>query len=137
MPEQSTKPIVDYNLLRGGFVEAKKLIARPENWTKDCLALDTQGDSVSCLSDHAVCFCSVGAITRSFKLGVAHHHAFLVQHVVLRDFISDKFGPDNELYYSLSIYNDKPSTTHADIMDFFDCAIAYCAAQHAEKEAAQ
>ena len=47
------------------LIVARKLIEKPENWTRDFLARDSHGDPVYVHSDKAVCFCAMGALHKA------------------------------------------------------------------------
>ena len=41
---------------------AKALISKPENWTQDEYAKNSDGDGTDVNDDDAVCFCALGAV---------------------------------------------------------------------------
>jgi hypothetical protein len=91
------------NLLR----EAKALIADPKDWTQEGVYKTPEG-----------CLCSAGAITKAVVLS---NTAFSVTNDAC-DAIKEcvrNLTP----YLNITTYNDRPSTTHADIMNLFDAAI--------------
>ena len=45
--------------------DARNLIAKRENWTQDDFAKTADGNGVYSKSDEAVCWCSLGALTKS------------------------------------------------------------------------
>lgn len=93
------------------LIAARKLIDRPEKWTKDVFAIDGNGIPVNLKSDRAVCFCSFGALVKaSWNAHIHIHKAFAVLNGIV---------PSANLYVS----NDAPETTHADVMRWFDLAI--------------
>lgn len=47
------------------LIAARKLIEKPENWTRAFLARDNYGDPVYVHSDKAVCFCAMGALHKA------------------------------------------------------------------------
>lgn len=47
------------------LIAARKLIEKPENWTRAFLARDSHGDPVYVHSDKAVCFCAMGALHKA------------------------------------------------------------------------
>lgn len=104
-----TKTVAD--ILR----EAKALISDPEKWIKGADALADRNDDVTtdalyARDESASCFCAGGAIQRLGNGAVMVHalHAFAGVH-------GERFA---------HIFNDRPSTTHEDVMRTFDLAIA-------------
>ena len=94
------------------LIKAKGLIDSPEKWCKGGFAVDINNHIVSVKSESAVCWCAGGA-TRKFT-GM---HNWQVGEVAL-----SRFKPSG--FNSVFGYNDHPDTTHEDIMNLFDKAIA-------------
>jgi hypothetical protein len=74
--------------------EAIETISDPERWTQGVFARDAAGREVGSLEDDAVCFCALGAMTKSAR---AKHTAFRIAFDVGGDFrdlvgINDKEG---------------------------------------------
>ena len=93
---------------------AKALIDTPEKWTQGAGARNARGVSVSHASD-AVCFCSAIAC----KVVVGEYQFAWPMFETLRQAI-----PEGSAAYTVVKYNDHPDTTHDDVMDLFDRAIA-------------
>lgn len=89
------------------LIAAKAKISDPDKWTQGSFAKDKMGYEVSYKSPRAVCWCSMGAVA-SVQDGFRARALF-------------KVCPGKS---SVAAYNDKPTTTHADIMKLFDDAIA-------------
>ena len=102
--------------------EARKVIERPESWTKGQYAKMASGRKAhSPLMQQAVCFCAVGAVCKA----VGEVDECLPRSRRLTDFLRE-FVPENKRASLRGIvaYNDRKSTTHADILNLFDRAIA-------------
>ena len=92
--------------VRENLIAARALIDTPEKWGK--------GGYVSATPN--VCFCAVGALANANCWSFAE-----VWHERAIDVLYDKLPPNSG---GLTVYNDHPDTTHADIMALFDRAIA-------------
>lgn len=97
------------------LVAAKNLISNPDNWTQEVSARDCTGNYIYSSNPEAVCWCSVGALHKVTKddwplidKTVKHLRLFLEQ----------------ELKYYDGIANFNDSHTHAEVMAFWDKAIA-------------
>lgn len=93
--------------LHDDLVAAKALIADPARWVKDPGELGK-------------CYCAVTAITGVFgasRLGTSIHTRKRDAWEALASALPEGWG-------QVGIYNDDPTTTHADIMALFDRAIA-------------
>ena len=92
------------------LVKARKLIEKPENWTKGTNARDTEGIAIDPKSEEAVCWCSIGAL------------------VAVEDILSINtfraLSPYMKQY--IASFNDAIDTTHTDILEAFDKAIHAC-----------
>ena len=93
---------------------ARELLSTPERWTKGWSARDAAGNRLATTDPDAVCWCAGGAVERitggSTQSG---GKAEIVLAIVL---------PDKAI--CLGLWNDAPSTTHADILALYDRAIA-------------
>jgi hypothetical protein len=96
--------------------EARKIIARPEAWTKGATARDVNG--MGCYTDtaEAVCFCSMGAILR-VRNSMAKGYCPAKEDRAFRILSQTVRRPT-------AAWNDDPATTHADVLNAFDHAIA-------------
>lgn len=94
---------------------ARKLIERPEAWTKKEEARDSDGNSVGATSDYATCWCSLGAVERVCG---GWNARYVAAELALADVLPKHSGA------VVWEYNDAPTTTHADILALFDRAIA-------------
>ena len=93
------------------LMDAKKLIAKPENWTKGTYARSAGNSSIEIFSPRARKFCSIGALFRAVgKFDLCGHHAPRL----LRKCLGQSIGA----------FNDAPETTHPMIMRLFNKAIA-------------
>lgn len=102
LPVQAFAPATD-DVLRV-LIEARELIEKPENWHKG-----------SCFSDDKESMCAQGAIARVWLAARDDRGYIGIWHFL------DRFVPAGRL---ASIYNDHPTTTHADVLALFDRAIA-------------
>ena len=88
---------------------ARDLLADPQHWTKRWSARDAVGKEVSATSSEATCFCSLGVLE---LFGVRSSY-WLYRAM-------DKLGYDG----LITIFNDRASTTHDDVMRVFNTAVA-------------
>lgn len=92
--------------VKDNLIAAKALIDTPAKWIKGTSELDG-------------CFCAIGALNRiSPPLG--HYDDLTPPDPAYEALVSAL--PDGECF--VARFNDEPATTHADIMDLFDRAIA-------------
>lgn len=107
--------------------KARKLISKPEAWTKGSFARDAEGRI--CNSDRspfACSWCALGAINYSTNSFTMAFDAFRLARSLLCKAVRARVthdDSDNPTTNPAS-YNDSPSTTHADILAVFDDAIA-------------
>lgn len=94
--------------VRDNLIAARALIDTPEKWTKNAKARNAAGRSVSPAGGSAVCWCGFGALVKVCGPREAENVAYAAFH-----------GPGN-----IAGLNDRPETTHSDIMALFDRAIA-------------
>lgn len=94
------------------LIAARKLIEKPENWTKRYYARNKEQEEVPVLSRDAVCFCSIGALAKASGegLGVEGNDAYQA--------LARRMG------VSVSRFND--THTHVEVLAKFDEAIAAC-----------
>ena len=102
------------NTIQDCLSDARKLIEKPENWTKGAHARDAAGESVDYDSLAALSFCASGALEKVHKdygsvIWTKAYSALL------------KSIPNE--YLDVADYNDDPETTHEDILRLFDIAI--------------
>lgn len=104
------------------LINAKKLIEKPENWTKKYLAKDSFGYKVEPLSEKAVCFCSVGAVKRASGFhdrnadSVYNHECVLLLNEALLQLEFYQHGV-------IWLFNDRFDTEHEKVIKVFDKAI--------------
>jgi hypothetical protein len=104
----------------------KAVIANPENWTKFYMATDEYGRMTPLNSPQACKWCMSGALHRAFhELGGVDEHGDPKPGTVeiFRD-ISNTFSVLTGMNF-MSVYNDHRTTTHTDVMNIFDRAIAH------------
>lgn len=95
------------------LVAARELISVPERWTRGSYARDIDGRQRGAKSDYATCWCASGAIER-----VAGDATFFgLQDKAWKALASLSGG-------SVATFNDDQRTTHADVLELFDRAIA-------------
>lgn len=100
---------------------AKALIGVPERWTKNKEARDAKGRETSPFSENAVCWCSAGALMR-----VTPNTSLPVRYRRGAEAMLDSEAPKTRSFSRgpYIAFNDRRTTTHADIMALFDRAIA-------------
>ena len=95
------------------LVRARKLIEDPDHWIKGAFAKRTpKGSSLDPERPDVTCFCAVGALRHV----VAPHEAEQLLNMAVRDI------SDNSDWY-VTQFNDRKSTTHADVLALYDAAI--------------
>ena len=95
---------------------AKAVLADPEAWTKGTVARDGLGRPVHPANTTAVCWDAGGALTRAgsmtarkpYNLVDARYHLTMVA----------------GRHHGYTEFNDESDTTHADVLNLFDRAIA-------------
>lgn len=89
---------------------AKALLAKPENWTKEFSARNSDGQQVSCRSEEARSWCLLGAVDRA-NTDAGHSDLIYTQS---RDFIIDllKFNS----FLKVLTWNDAPGRTHGEVV---------------------
>lgn len=112
------------------LLERTRALLTPGTWTKGANARDKHGMSVSPRSEHATCFCLIGAITK-----VATERVHEVKKLVPVDCwqeVADQYAErSGNLYAYLEDigklhpvdFNDDPETTFPDIENLLDSAI--------------
>jgi hypothetical protein len=88
---------------------ARKLISKPERWTKGCSARGIDGTFRFASDKDAVCFCAIGAIDRCGGQGSASGAAIKAIEYGLPDIVD---------------WNDHPRRKHIDVIRRFDRTIA-------------
>ncbi len=88
--------------------KAREVIINPENWTQEAWARDKEGIPVDERSSYAVCFCSMGALTKAGSIDAG----------------SDEYNYLRAAtdYIGIAYFND--SSTHPEVIEAFDKAIA-------------
>lgn len=95
------------------LIAARALIAKPENWTQQYLARDSEGQCVDYASKEAICFCGIGAILKSARdVGWGISESGRVR-AGFAAYISE-----NTSYYGISDLNDQ--TSHEEVLAMFD-----------------
>lgn len=105
-----------------GLKAARKLLSKPERWTKCEAARDEAGMTVDPCSDSAVCFCVLGAVSKTMA------ETSLDERCAADRCLGDALRG----YHSIIAFNDNAKTKHKQIMSLFDRAI-----KRAEKRAAK
>jgi hypothetical protein len=101
--------------LAGVLTHARDLIADPKKWTRDAYARTAKGVITGIGDEDAECFCAQGAIQRAARLSKA---------VPAYDATEAARKALPAKYSHIENFNDAHGTTHADVMAFFDSAIA-------------
>lgn len=103
------------------LTRAREILTPPKAWTRGTLARDKNHNSTNLYGEDAICFCSIGAIVRAAHQLNAHEaeaEALLqLSNVIVA-------GKKQKVF--ISDFNDDPDTTHTDVLNLFDRAIASC-----------
>lgn len=97
-------------ILRG----AREILSDPDRWTRQFQARDSEGDCVAWNNPGAVCFCLMGAINRASMDITPDDRALAYEAMDVLDKVIDTAIP---------LFNDRPTTTHDDILEALDSAI--------------
>jgi len=107
------------------LVRARALIATPDRWVQGSMARTKYGTEVMVGDAAAACFCTAGAIHR-VEIEVYRQHGADVGTAAvsgaasaIRKALIAREGDDT----SIVVFNDRPTTTHAEILSVFDAAI--------------
>lgn len=98
--------------MRDTLIAARALIDTPDKWLKGHWARDADGGQVFPTNPDAVCYCLVGAI-RACDGGTPVRSLVAT---VIEELFDSRF-------YQTTVFNDHPTTTHADVMRVLDTAI--------------
>lgn len=102
----------------GVLREARALIAEPERWCKNELALDSSGHPTWPSSDTACRFCVMGAFFRvADQANICHS-----EQVEIERFLVGSVHERN--FWTVAALNDDDDTEHADVLALYDAAIA-------------
>lgn len=95
--------------------EARAFIDTPEKWTQGANARDAVGLPVPVSARGAVCFCSAGAVIRAVpSVDFSSAASQLVEAAGIVSFTVE---------HGLTVWNDDPERTHAEVLAAFDRAI--------------
>ena len=101
---------------------ARALIAKPENWIKYDYACDQRGNVTATYDESSCKFCAQGALLAAVPR--AGYDRFSSRGANLGFLLSDKIMKHvGTEWKSLPGWNDRPRTTHADVIAAFDAAI--------------
>ncbi len=104
---------------------ARALIADPQNWTRGCLAANENGWPCGPEEPGATRFCAIGATwasaERAERAGLDPKRAAVAR--VRAELALYAVAPLVPGLTSVQSYNDRPQTTHADILQLFDRAL--------------
>lgn len=96
------------------LAKAKTLIADPKHWTQGFYAQDAQGQAVGPAQPHAVCWCSVGVLSKVAHEENAYDARFAAARCLFD--VSEECG-----YDGVTDFNDNSS--HETVMKAWDKAI--------------
>lgn len=102
---------------------ARNILADPARWIKGAQATDASGEIIGSSSSRAVCFCLMGAINRS-AYDLFNDQGFMIRLDLAEqalDAVRDSIPIGSGFIPS---FNDRRSTTHADVLDVLDRTIA-------------
>lgn len=102
--------------------KARGLIQNPANWVQGVNARNAKGETTGSISSDATCFCAAGALLN------ATHSSNLVGLFTYEEATMDASNEAMGLLRkavsgSIIEYNDRPTTTHAKVLEMFDSAI--------------
>jgi len=97
------------------LIAARALIADPERWTRRVSARAAAEKVCDATDDAAVAWCATGAIERCVSDDTEWQDALEALRSVL--------VPTTLITGHITAWNDRPSTTHADVLAAFDRAI--------------
>lgn len=111
----------DIKTMASVFRAVKRLLSNEDKWIKGSTARTYRmGPSVVANNPLATCFCFVGAINRVAKDGTTLNNLT----VSMAGSIARLMSLDTT--ESVITYNDRRTTTHADIMELCDLGILHC-----------
>ena len=96
---------------------ARATLANPAHWTKDTNARNITGRVVNAKDKSAVCWCASGVLIKH-----TNETADFVRAVL---WLKAANHSDYKHGYKLADFNDHPETTHAQVIQLFDNAIAF------------
>lgn len=100
------------------LVRAREILADPARWTRGEAARTKTGIATASSSEHATCFCTIGAMERArHELGKRSGEVDRAMQA-FRDAI-----PPGRPRILISTFNDDPKTKHEDILTVLDTAI--------------
>lgn len=102
------------------LVAARKLIEKPENWTKDTYARDSDRNPIWYIDPKACTFCLVGAVCRVLGLAVFTETIYDRILIALREILFELYGAR---YDGPAEFNDDPDTSHEKVLELIDKTI--------------
>jgi hypothetical protein len=104
---------------------ARELISEATRWTQGESARNDKGRSTDTLSDLAVCWCSLGAVSKVTEADPKLYHkaASYLDAVVNKQ--GYKAKTQSGFHGDVIVYNDKVGRRHKEILELFDQATAY------------
>jgi len=96
------------------LIGARKILSDPSRWTRQFQARDSAGACIAWNQPEAVCFCLMGAINRAGMTISPSESAPAYEAMDVLDTVIDT---------SIPLFNDRPSTTHEDVLKALDKAI--------------
>ena len=113
------------NKIKNRLRAARKLIEKPEHWTKGAFQRDISGYPVTTERAEVVSRCAYGAIIDAC---LAANSAYSDDERIIRSLLMDSVKRhlpiDDPSYLGIARWNDEPSRTHAEVVLAFDRAIA-------------
>lgn len=106
------------NEVKQVLIDAKALIANPANWTTGAAATTKDNEQVTIEHKDAVCFCTLGAVSRAIhNTGAVSAPLYRQSYDLLYSAVQKRVK-----FTSVASYND--GHTHQEVMELFDEAIA-------------
>ena len=112
------------------LIAARKLIENPNQWIKGAIARTARGYECEAESGTARCFCAIGAVRRARHDLTGTPFGSYPTVNRLRDAVQlenpNRIEGESECLNTMTVadYNDRPQTTHADVLALYDRAIA-------------
>lgn len=97
-----------------------ELLSDSDSWTQGTHARTNDGRAVSLLSPHATSYCLLGAL---YKVYCSDFSGTVVSSDFSGAVVSHLQSGVPEFNFSLSLFNDSPSTTHEDVVLFIKNAL--------------
>ena len=107
------------------LTKARNVISQEENWTKKYFARDSLGNPIPVEEAEAKCFCAVGAMYKVCAVRIKTDESFIDN---FQQLLTAEIPENKDRRYAdhqnIINYNDDSNTSHKQILEVFDRAIA-------------